>query len=420
MDLLSNANASLKRIWRLGYKSTLETMRLITPKPILDLKTKIIELRESDAVAQNQKILSQILGDKQLGKDYRAIIIFPPSLDWNVQLFQRPQQLALALAKQGALVFYIEPHPDHHQQPFKLFQERLYLCPIHVNSFQILQNPLIYLLTWNCQFSAQFAHPRIIYDYVDDIHAFYGNPKKIAENHKYLLQNAQYILATAQRLADDVRPIRNDVILSPNGVEYEHFARAAHREFPAPPMDVQELLSSSTPIIGYYGALARWFDYGLLKAVAELRPGYQFILIGPDYDSSLKYVEISKLNNVHWLGVKPYAELPHYLQYFDVATIPFIINEITNATSPLKLFEYMAGEKPVVITPMQESMRYPGVLAGKNPAEYAQQIDAALLMRDDYDYRSLLRQTALENTWSHRAEAILSAIESGAGSKPIE
>jgi Glycosyl transferases group 1 len=411
MDLVPPKNTSLKRRWRFRYKSALEKLRQFTPEPILNIKSKIIVWRERRAILQNQEILGQILGEKKVGVDYRAIIIFPPSLDWNMQLFQRPQQLALAFAKQGALVFYVEPTPDHNQQPFKLIHERLYLCPVHVRTFNIVPSPLVYLLSWNSRYGAQFSHPKILYDYLDDINAFEGNPIKIARNHQFLLHHAHYVLATARKLVDEVRSLRDDVIFSPNGVEYEHFARAALGEFSTPPQDMQAILAKASPVIGYYGALARWFDYELLKAVAGLRPGYQFILIGADFDSTLAIEEMRKIKNVHWLGVKPYEELPHYLQYFDVATIPFIINEVTHATSPIKLFEYMAGEKPIVITPMQESMHYPGVLVGKDPVEFAQQIDLALQMREDQSYLSLLRQTARENTWSHRAEKVLSAIE---------
>jgi glycosyltransferase involved in cell wall biosynthesis len=170
-------------------------------------------------------------------------------------------------------------------------------------------------------------------------------------------------------------------------------------------------LTPGNPIIGYYGALARWFDYGLLKELARLRPNYQFVLIGPDYDGTLELAGVPLEANIHWLGVKPYADLPHYLQYFDVAIIPFVVNDITNATSPLKLFEYMAGEKPIVITPMQESMRYPGVAVGADALQFAQQLDVALSRRDDQAYLSLLRQTAQENTWEHRADEILHLVE---------
>jgi hypothetical protein len=244
---------------------------------------------------------------------------------------------------------------------------------------------------------------------VDDINAFYGDHQKIVKGHQYLLNNASYILATARKLVDEVRLHRTDVIFSPNGVVYEHFARAARREFSSPPSDMQAILSKSIPIIGYYGALARWFDYELLKSIAILRPEYQFVLIGPDFDGTLELSGIPKDRNIYWLGVKSYEELPHYLQYFDVAIIPFVVNEITHATSPLKLFEYMAGEKPIVITPMQESMRYSGVLVGENSVQFTQQLDFALKLREDEAYLSHLRQTALENTWEQRAEEILSA-----------
>jgi hypothetical protein len=411
MNILIRIKTLLKRIWRFGYNSALEIFRRITPDPVKKSIWKVLNWRERKIIVQNQEILRHILQEKQVGKDYRTIIVFPPSLDWNVQLFQRPQQLAIALAKQGALVFYVQPKQNHELPPFQLLHERLFLSNVHVGTFQLLSNPLIYLLTWNSRYASQFIHPRVLYDYVDDINAFYGDRQNIVKGHQYLLQNANFVLATARKLVDEVRLKRPDVIFSPNGVVYEHFAKAARGEFSSPPSDMQAILSKSNPVIGYYGALARWFDYDLLKSVASLRSEYQFVLIGPDYDGTLELSGIPNGGNIHWLGVKPYDELPHYLQYFDVATIPFIINEITHATSPLKLFEYMAGEKPIVITPMQESMHYPGVLVGENSLLFAQQLDLALQLRQDQGYLSQLRQTALANTWEQRAEEILSAIE---------
>lgn len=411
MHLVNRIKVLFKKVWRIAYSIFLETARRTVPEPAKKVILTILYSREQKIINQNQTTLLKILQEKQASNDYRTIIIFPPSLDWNVQLFQRPQQLAIALAKRGALVFYVQPKPDHFQKPFQLVCERLYLCPVHIDTFQVLPNPLIYLLTWNSSYASRFNHPRILYDYVDDIHAFYGDHNKIEKGHRYLVENATYILATAQKLYDEVHLIRPDVIFSPNGVEYEHFVKAARRKFPSPPTDLQPVLIKSNPIIGYYGALARWFDYDLIEVVAGLRPEYQFVLIGPDYDGTIALTRMKDINNIHCLGVKTYEELPHYLQFFDVAIIPFLINEITHATSPLKLFEYMASEKPIVITPMQESMQYPCVLVGKNPEEFANQIDLALKMREDQVYLSLLRHTAMKNTWEDRAEQILAAVE---------
>jgi len=218
-------------------------------------------------------------------------------------------------------------------------------------------------------------------------------------------------LATANKLVEEAKHYRPDVIYCPNGVVYDHFARAARNEFSTPPDDIAPIVDLNQPIIGYYGALARWFDYDLLKQVALSRPHYRFVLIGPDYDGTLQKTDLLHIPNILWLGVKPYKELPHYLQYFDVATIPFVVNEITHATSPLKLFEYMAGEKPIVITPMRESMSYAGVLIAENAEEFALQLDNALVKKNNAEYRLLLRKVALENTWDERARILLEALE---------
>ena len=103
---------------------------------------------------------------------------------------------------------------------------------------------------------------------------------------------------------DEVRQQRPEAIYSPNAVVYEHFSRAARREYTSPPDDLLPILSKSKPVIGYYGALARWFDYSLLNAIATLRPEYQFVLIGPDFDGTILTSEVVKSGNIDWLGPK--------------------------------------------------------------------------------------------------------------------
>lgn len=399
----------IKRGFQAFKRTIRQILRKILPRPVRDLILKIIHYGEREIIAQNQTLLNELLKQYAQGKDYRTIIIFPPSLDWDVQLFQRPQQLALALAKQGALVFYTQPKPDRKKKPFELIKERLYLCNVHVDTFRVIPIPLIYLLTWNSDYASRFKNPQIIYDFVDDIDVFYGDQLQIAKGHRYLLANASYVLATAQKLVEEAAAYRDDVIYSPNGVVYEHFSNPPPQ---SPPADLLPILEKSHPIIGYYGALARWFDYDLLKAVAVLRPDYQFVLIGPDYDGTLTPAKISHFDNIHHLGVKPYADLPGYLHYFDVATIPFLVNDITNATSPLKLFEYMAGGKPIVVTPMRESMQYKDVLIAKDAEEFAQNLDHAIQLGKDPEYITKINKIAKQNTWESRAEEILQEIES--------
>lgn len=383
----------------------------VLPESVKKIIKSVIRLVESRTINRHRKLLKELLGGLTPGKDYKTIVIFPPSLDWNVQLFQRPQQLAIALARQGALVFYIQPKLKRSLETFQQIQDRLFLCNAHVDAFHYLDEPFIYLLTWNNGYAERFTNPRIIYDFVDDIEVFHGNTEEIRKGHQVLLQRAFLVLATARQLFEEVKKVRTDVIYSPNGVVYEHFAGRTSFEWQAIPNDLQPVLSKNKPVIGYYGALARWFDYALLKKCAELRPEYQFVLIGPDYDGTLDPAGVFSHENIHWLGVKQYVELPIYLHYFDVATIPFIVNDITHAVSPLKLFEYMAAGKPIVITPMRESLQYEGLLVAQTPEEFADKLDQAIKLKNNSPYQDLVKRQALQNTWDSRAEEIIQRIE---------
>ncbi len=120
---------------------------------------------------------------------------------------------------------------------------------------------------------------------------------------------------------------------------------------------------------------------------------------------------MAELPNVRWLGQKRYEELPAYLHYFSVATIPFVINEITKATSPVKLFEYMAGGKPIVTTDMPECREYPCVIVARNAGEYVAMLDEAICRGGWQSYRQALDREARNNTWDVRARQILDQVE---------
>ncbi len=342
----------------------------------------------------------------------RPVIVFPPGLNWHSQLFQRPQHLARALAQRGTLVFYLlhveDRYPPDLEEAFQSIQERLYLCRVPVEVFNRIPRPWVFLLTWNARYLPAFQAPRVIYDYVDEIEAFEGSQTRLRGDHRKLVREAELVLATSSSLYREAAALRPDAILCPNGVDLAHFAGASTRET-APPPDLEPWIAAGRPLVGYSGALARWFDYDLLQKLALARPDLSFILLGPDHDGSLPPAML-ELPNLGWLGVKPYAELPGYLRWFDAAIIPFKVSKITHATSPLKLFEYMAAGKPVVITPMQESMRVEGVLVADGPENFSRKLDEALRLKNSPQYLRMLGRVAAENTWEARARLILDAI----------
>jgi glycosyltransferase involved in cell wall biosynthesis len=357
-------------------------------------------------ILTQRRQIQNILNDNQ---PFNHVIVIAPNLPWDIHLFQRPHQLAQEFARQGALVFYTSEDMRADFPPFQRLEKRLYLCNSFLEAFDVIPDLVAYVLTWNVGDLAKINPKAIIYDYIDDITVFRGNYADLQRNHQEMLQQADVVTATAISLFDEIHSLRPDAVLCPNGVDYPRFAAARQRITPPPP-DLVPILANNRPIIGYYGALAHWFDYHLLEQTAILRPTYNFVLIGPDLYGTASNQNLFQLPNVYWLGVKLYENLPSYLTYFDVATIPFCINEITQSTSPIKLFEYMAAGKPVVITPMQESLRYPAVLAGDTPENFAIRLDEALSLHADPAYLEMLDTIARQNTWQIRAEQILAAL----------
>jgi glycosyltransferase involved in cell wall biosynthesis len=170
-------------------------------------------------------------------------------------------------------------------------------------------------------------------------------------------------------------------------------------------------VQSGKPIIGYYGALARWFDYELFAEAAKVHRTFEFVLIGPSLDRTLLQKPLAKLPNVRSLGPKQYEELPAYLHYFTVATICFLINDVTRSTSPVKLFEYMAGGKPIVTTDMPECREYPSVMVARNAKEYVAMLDEAVCRAGWEWHQQALDREARNNTWETRARQILEQVD---------
>ncbi|HUP18267.1 MAG TPA: glycosyltransferase, partial [Acidimicrobiia bacterium] len=113
--------------------------------------------------------------------------------------------------------------------------------------------------------------------------------------------------------------------------------------------------------------------------------------------------------NVWWLGPKGYDVLPGYLHHFSVATIPFKVNDVTHSVSPLKLFEYMAGGKPVVTTAMREAQHYEHVLVAHDPDEWVRLIVEGVALDRDPAFVKSLQRTARANTWDQRVGTLIDA-----------
>ena len=259
----------------------------------------------------------------------------------------------------------------------------------------------------------------IIYEYIDDLTPVLSGtkqlPKNIKEKYEYIMneENEIFVVVTADEIQKDVVAKRGTkkLVFSCNGVDYEHFDKV--KEDIKYDKKFEEIIEENKPIIGYYGALASWFDYDMIKYLAEKRPEYNIVLLGIKYDDSFDKANLNSKKNIYFLGSKDYEELPNYASKFDVCTIPFLINDITQATSPLKLFEYMALGKPIVTTAMKECKKYESVLISNNNDEFIDKVDYAIKLGKNKDdvYHKILKKEVLENTWESKAKLILEMLK---------
>lgn len=254
----------------------------------------------------------------------------------------------------------------------------------------------------------KIPHRLICYDCVDDFASFSWWPPETKIEEIELIESADIVFATANSLFERCREHNISTYLVPNAADYEHFSR-----LPAPKNDI--IKAFPKPIIGYIGAFYEWIDTGLLLKIAQTHPEWSLVIIGPIHgiDTAL----FSGCPNVYIMGPRDYLDLPQYLDVFDICMIPFIQNELTMNTNPIKMYEYLAAGKPVISTDLPEVRRYAAVVkVARSYNEFIAKIEEALrenrkptaIKQKNIDER---KQVARENNWDIRCSQSLAIIE---------
>ena len=364
--------------------------------------------------------------DQIINKKYKRVIIFENHFGYYNIMLQRPQHITRQLSDEDTLVLYNSYYDIDFKDKDRItkLKENYYIIDMFYYR-EILKETWAgtdidkYLMIYSTDTVSldmikeyEQLDYKIIYEYVDDIDPdliFKQNLENILNRHEYLISNNEnYIVTTATKLYNNARQINENanVKLICNGVECDVFSPDRKTKDP----EYRRWMKEGTIKVGYYGAMASWVDYDLLKKLAEDK-NIQLILIGVMHDDSLKESGLTEYENVKYFGKVPYRKLAGYANYFDVCIIPFKLNSITESTSPVKLFEYMSLEKPVVTTALPECKKYPVVYIADTEEEFCKKVHLAYERKDEKAFKKELKDCAVENSWEMKAKNLKEFLE---------
>lgn len=352
-------------------------------------------------------------------------------IDWNFRV-QRPQHLAKCLAKTGKRTFFFSNHFIDSTDPgyaierldplHELYQVKLhvagapaiYFAPPAAKHLSMLEQGMAQFLLDFAAISSvslvqhAYWHPLVmhlpntlrVYDCMDHHQGFGNVPKKLIEIEKKMLHEADLVVVTSAWLEDYARNYNQNCVVIRNASEFEHFAN---------PPDKRYIDAKGRKIIGYYGAIAEWFDLDLIRAIAHAEPDALILLVGNDTIAATQTVK--DIANIVFTGEVPYAQLPYYLHAFDICLLPFQVSPLTLATNPVKVYEYLAAAKPIVCTDLPEISQLGNLVQrAANRHDFIHKVSDCLRSSDDESIRQQRRQFAREQTWDHRVSALTEAI----------
>lgn len=240
----------------------------------------------------------------------------------------------------------------------------------------------------------------VVYHCVDEFSRFTGvDALALSALEAELAARADLVFVSAERLLEVKRRHNPKTFLVRHGVEVEHFGRALAPETAVP----AELAGAARPVVGFFGLLADWIDYELVRDLALARPDWTVALIGAE-EADLG--ALAGLSNVLRLGRRTYQQLPDYCRGFDVGILPFRINELTLASNPLKLREYLAAGLPVVSTAVPEAERLaPWVRIASDGAGFVAAIEE-LLAGGRRGPRPEPAESVADDSWDRKTEEL--------------
>lgn len=346
-------------------------------------------------------------------------------LRWDF-VFQRPQHLMTRFAKQQRVFFVEEPifSPDYkdslhvsqskenvivvtpHFRTGTSQEQIIYKTSRLIGNFILKEVSSDYIFWYYTpmalEFTRHFAPVSVVYDCMDELKNFAGASPQLVLLEKELLAAADIVFTGGESLYQAKKDQHENIYAMPSSIDKSHFQLA--RAGLADPDDQRDI---PRPRFGFYGVIDERFDIVLLKEIAALKPMWHFVIVGPVV--KIAPSSLPKLDNIHYLESKTYAQLPSYLGNWDVAIMPFAINDATKYISPTKTPEFLAGGKPVVSTPITDVVNPYGkmglVSIASDPKEFISCCEKALKQSKNQMFLhrvdSFLRAFSWDRTWGY-------------------
>ncbi|SHG61517.1 glycosyltransferase [Massilia sp. CF038] len=308
----------------------------------------------------------------------------------------------------------IQPHTAVHAHGFH-DEQFAALTPLLADLVPAATKPVVWFYTPMALPLLQLFQPSlVVYDCMDELSAFKNAPQQLLERESALLKTADIAFTGGPSLYQAKRARHANTHCFPSSVDVAHFSKALDRTQGHPSQQ-----SLAQPRLGYYGVIDERFDVDLLAAVANARPDWQLVMVGPVV--KIDPASLPTNPNIHYMGQAKYEELPAYLAAWQVCLMPFALNESTKFISPTKVLEYMAAELPIVSTDITDVTKPYGhiVSIAHTPEEFVNACEASLAMpaQRQASMREQMRAVVKATSWQSTAERMFQLIKQGQAAK---
>ncbi|RYF77470.1 MAG: glycosyltransferase family 1 protein [Cytophagaceae bacterium] len=349
-------------------------------------------------------------------------------LRWNF-VYQRPQHLMsrasgqmkvwfleepiwgndlrVEVRSEGDNVKVVVPHIPHGTPHEEVLTYQRRMVDQLIESERISTYVAWYYTPMALLFSDHLTPTRTVYDCMDELSAFLGAPRELLDQETKLIGLADQVFTGGYSLYEAKRTRHAHAHAFPSSIDFAHFSKARSRQ--ADPADQAQI---PQPRIGFSGVIDERFDVDLLRDLAQSRPDWQFVIIGPIV--KINPATLPHTPNVHYLGMKLYKDLPSYFSGWDVAMLPFALNESTKFISPTKTPEYLAAGLPTVSTPIRDVVRTYGekgfTQIASTAAEFEAAIEKALKQEHPKNWEAVdqfLSENSWDKTWQDMSNCIV-------------